>query len=410
MKTVFYVNCTDIGSTGKIIQDTADVAVKHGYRCVLCAPNIAEPNTPFLKKYRVSNRLFRAIAYRISKITGNQYGQGNIAADNIIRRILREKADLVHIHCANGSFLNIYKLLNWLKKHGVPTVVTNHAEFFYTGNCDLAYDCDRWETGCGHCPRRFSVIDTTEIWWKKMKCSFSDFPGLVVTSVSPWVHNRACLSPIMDGVDRRLVVNGVNDDTFRIYEQENVWQKYGIDTHEKRVVLYVTACFYGNRPEKGSEHLLRLAEKMADESLVFVVAGNHLPDVVVPDNVVLLGRIENQQELAQLYSAADLALITSRREAFSMPVAESLCCGTPIVGFQAGGPESIALQEYSEFVRFGDTEALAEAIREKWLHFKNPESAQKSRTAAQQRYGKTVMADQYIAIYDEITGASVYEQ
>ena len=98
-----------------------------------------------------------------------------------------------------------------------------------------------------------------------MKRCFSDFPSLVVTSVSPWVQSRASRSPIMDGVEQRLVLNGVNDDVFRIYAQQNIWQQYGIDTRGKRVVLYVTACFYGNRPEKGSEHLLRLAEQMTDE-------------------------------------------------------------------------------------------------------------------------------------------------
>ena len=170
------------------------------------------------------------------------------------------------------------------------------------------------------------------------------------------------------------------------------------------MVLYVTACFYGDRPEKGSEQLLRLAEQMATEPVVFAVAGDHVPNVVVPSNVVLLGRIADQRELAQLYSAADLTLITSRRETFSMPVAESLCCGTPVVGFRAGGPESIALQEYSAFTAFGDVKSLAEAIREKWLCFKNPERAQMIRAAAQQCYGKAVMAQQYISIYEELIG------
>ena len=37
-----------------------------------------------------------------------------------------------------------------------------------------------------------------------------------------------------------------------------------------------------------------------------------------------------------------------------MVTAESLCCGTPVVGFKAGAPEQIAIKEFSEFVEYGD--------------------------------------------------------
>ena len=49
-----------------------------------------------------------------------------------------------------------------------------------------------------------------------------------------------------------------------------------------------------------------------------------------------------------------------------MPCAESLCCGTPVVGFEAGAPEQIALKDYSEFVPFGDLDQMETVLR-KWL-------------------------------------------
>ncbi len=405
MKTVFFLNCTDSGSTGKIIKDTAVVAKEHGYRSVLCTPVVLDSDSTALTKHRVSNRLSRALAYRISKITGNRYGKGSFTTAGIIRKIQKEKADLVHIHCANGNFMNIYSLLSWLKKKQIPTVLTNHAEFFYTGNCPHAFDCDRWMTGCGKCPQKFSKIDTTAKWHKKMQKSFAGFSNLIVTSVSPWVKSRAEKSPIMTSLDHRLVTNGVDTAIFHNCPEENLWQRYGIQPNGRRIILYVTACFYGDRPEKGSQYLLRLAEKMADQDVLFVVAGNHVANVEVPDNIVLLGRISDQKELAALYSTADLTLITSQRETFSMPVAESMCCGTPIAGFRAGGPESIALSDYSEFVEFGDVESLKNVIAQKWLQFKTPGKSEEISDAAIQIYDKSFMANQYISIYGELTGA-----
>ena len=46
-----------------------------------------------------------------------------------------------------------------------------------------------------------------------------------------------------------------------------------------------------------------------------------------------------------------------------MIVAESLCCGTPIVGFKAGAPEMIALPEYSVFSEYGDLDILERNVR-----------------------------------------------
>lgn len=72
----------------------------------------------------------------------------------------------------------------------------------------------------------------------------------------------------------------------------------------------------------------------------------------------MLGKITDQELLAKYYSMADVTLLTSKKETFSMVTAESLCCGTPVVGFKAGAPEQIAIKEFSEFVEYGDLNSL----------------------------------------------------
>lgn len=72
----------------------------------------------------------------------------------------------------------------------------------------------------------------------------------------------------------------------------------------------------------------------------------------------MIGNVSVQEKLTDWYSSAVLTIITSKREAFSMSVAERLCCGTPVIGFAAGEPESIALEEFSEFISCGDENIL----------------------------------------------------
>lgn len=59
-----------------------------------------------------------------------------------------------------------------------------------------------------------------------------------------------------------------------------------------------------------------------------------------------------------------MTILLSKRETFSMVTAESLCCGTPVVGFKAGGPESIALAEYSRFVEYANMQVLSTTLDE----------------------------------------------
>ena len=82
----------------------------------------------------------------------------------------------------------------------------------------------------------------------------------------------------------------------------------------------------------------------------------------MPSNVQIWGRAKSQDELAQLYSEADLTILLSRRETFSMVTVESLCCGTPIVGFEAGGPDSIAIKDFSKFVEYANVDELNKTI------------------------------------------------
>ena len=145
---------------------------------------------------------------------------------------------------------------------------------------------------------------------------------------------------------------------------------------------------------------MQLAEMLADQNVKLIVAGNHGADLQSPKNVIRLGEIQDQNELARYYSLADVTVLTSKRETFSMVTVESLCCGTPVAGFQAGGPEQIALPEFSAFVQWGDVRQLSETVTT-FL-----KSALRDTTIAEcsaQAYSKNTMAEGYMTLYNSVT-------
>lgn len=399
---ILQVNCVyKKGSTGKITYDIHSELLKQGIESVVCYGRGEKINEPHVYKtcgegYSKTNHLF-------SEFTGVMYGGCFFSTNKLIKIIKKEKPDVVHIQCINGYFVNIYRLVSWLKKHDIKTVLTLHAEFMYTANCGHALDCDKWQTGCGHCPRlkqetKSFLIDGTHKSWMKMKKAFDGFnDNLIVTSVSPWLMERAKLSPILNDKKHEVVLNGVNTDVFHFYDTSELRSQMGLNG--VKVIFHATPSFDDNINNiKGGYYVLKLAEKMLDENVKFVVAGDHPEGLKVPPNVILLGKVADQELLAKYYSMADVTLLTSKKETFSMVTAESLCCGTPVVGFKAGAPEQISIPEYSSFVDFGDLESLHEEMK-KFL----AESFLKIDIAITSncKYAKQTMTENYLKIYEE---------
>lgn len=398
---VMQINCVyKKGSTGKITYDIHSELLKRGIESVVCYGRGEKINEPHV--YKTCGEGYSKINHLLSELTGVMYGGCFFSTNKLIKIIKKEKPDVVHLQCINGYFVNIYRLVSWLKKHDIKTVLTLHAEFMYTANCGYALDCDKWQTGCGHCPRlkqetKSFFIDGTHKSWMKMKKAFDGFnDNLVVTSVSPWLMERAKLSPILNDKKHEVVLNGVNTDVFHFYDTAELRSQMGLNG--VKVIFHATPSFDDNINNiKGGYYVLKLAEKMLDENVKFVVAGNHPEGLKVPPNVILLGKVADQELLAKYYSMADVTLLTSKKETFSMVTAESLCCGTPVVGFKAGAPEQITIDKYSTFVNYADIDALQKAI-ENIVMFNAKEIEQD----AHNKYDKNIMATKYVEIYEKI--------
>lgn len=348
--------------------------------------------------YKVCSEGYAKWNALLSRITGFEFGGCFFSTNRLISVIQKERPDVVHLHCINGYFVNIYRLVQWLKKSNIRTVITLHAEFMHTANCAHALDCDKWKTGCGHC-RRFRketkswFFDQTHVSWMKMKKAFEGFNNITVVSVSPWLMNRAKQSPILFGKNHTVILNGVDCDVFTYRPSSPVRTSLNIGTN--KVVFHATP-FFSSKPEhaKGGYHVLQLAKRMPD--VTFVIAGKYEAGLSVPANVVLLGEVSQKEKLAALYTMADATVIASQRETFSMIVAESLCCGTVVSGFYAGAPEQIAISEYSRFVEYGNVDRLEKELRQ-LLNVPWDKSAVAS--AGRAKYAKERMTAEYWDVY-----------
>ena len=392
---VVQLNCVfGHGSTGKIVEAIHRHLVSEGdesYVLYGYGPDSSDPCA-----IRVVPPVVRKAQSLRSRVTGFPYGGALWGTRATINELKALRPDVAHIHCFNAYIANIYSILSYLKSEGIPTIITNHAEFMYTGGCTHALQCEKWLYGCGGCERIGKehpiswFFDRTHKEWEFLKEAYDGFDNLTVCCVSDWVRERAAQSPFFKGRQVLTVLNGLDPFTFRYRSNQSL--REDLSAGRRKVIMHVTPDF--SSPIKGGRYVLAMAERMPDVS--FVIVGDRGGAKSELKNVRFVGRANDQTRLAEYYSAADICLLTSERETYSMVTAESLCCGTPVVGFRAGGPESIAITDYSDFVQQGSIDELEHALKRT---LDAPINKQELSSTACSLYGEHKMCSRYRELY-----------
>lgn len=396
------------GSTGKIVADLQTEFFRQGHQVVVCygrGPVVEEAGA-----YKLAPETLVKIQSLINKVSGNSYGGCWWSTRQLERIIRSEKPDVVNLHCVNASTVDVYRTLRFLCRAGVPTVLTNHAEFLYTGGCGYSLTCHKWQDGeCRYCPqfrqpgsllpRSFFFCRTHHHWWQMKRC-YEAFPAMHITCVSDWVRQRALQSPLLHGhcpSQVHTVLNGLDCDVFHYRTEAQPLRKQHNIEAQTKVVLHVTPDFYS--AIKGGKHVLEMARRWRHRQDVrFVIVGYAGNGAELPSNVIPIRYTATQAELAAYYSMADVTLLTSQRETFSMVVAEALCCGTPVVGFEAGAPETICIPQYSAFVPQGDSDRLDQVLENMLAQ---PHDKQAISQEAIAKYDKSAMAQAYMEVYEQ---------
>lgn len=364
---ILQINCVyNSGSTGKIVYDLHNELKASGMESIVCFGRGKDPKEE--KIYKVCSDIHCKINSLWSRITGIMYGGCLISTDKLFRIIKREKPDIVHLHCLNGYFVNIYRLITFLKNNNYKTVLTLHAEFMYTANCGYALECDKWKTGCGKCPRLRSetkswFIDGTAKSWKKMKRAFQGFDKnkIKIIAVSNWIKNRAEESEIFKNLEVQTIYNGIDISCFcnidKFSAKEKLIKKYNIPKG-KKIVLHITPDF--NTPVKGGKYFLELMEKL-DQDYIGIVVGKNSPST---HNIVPIAYISDKTELAEIYAAADVFVITSICDNYPTVCLEANCCGTPVVGFDVGGVKETISESMGKVVLPYNIELLKNEVED----------------------------------------------
>lgn len=387
-------------STGKIVADLVTCLEKWGHSTLACFGRGTVPQCEHVHK--VSSNAEVAFHALGTRLTGFTACYSPFATRRLISLLADFQPDVVHLHDLHGYFLNIGELVAYLKSSGLPTVWSFHCEFMYTGKCGHAFDCEKWKSQCDDCPSLHAYpkswfFDFTARMFQQKRQMFEGFDHLHLTAPSAWLADRMRESVIVGDKCITVVPNGLDIDTFYPRETRALRTKLGLSG--EYVVLSVGSNLLSGI--KGGHWVLELAKRNSD--MAFVMVGVEVKPESTPANVKLITRIYDQNILAEYYSMADVLILTSTKETFSMVCAESLACGTPVIGFDSGAPKEVAPPGFGEFVPYANLSALESLLRRMREGQYAMKSAQECEEFAVRRYAKEVMVRAYEGIYQRLT-------
>lgn len=318
-------------------------------------------------------------------------------------REVRE-ADILHLHWVAGM-LDPGRARHFLR--GRRIVWTLHDSNPFTGGCHVPAECGRYRDSCGRCPQLGSddPEDLSRRTWRA-KHEFYENLDLVVVTPSRWLGRCAADSSLLRRFPGVVIPNGVPTEVFRPCPKAEARQSLGLPG-TGHVILFGAA--YVSR-WKGFDSLFdavrRLPDRVREDSVL--VSFGPRQGIEGPEGIRTrdFGSISDQGLLARIYSAADVFIIPSLYENLPNTILESLSCGTPVVGFSAGGvPEILVDGVTGKVASPADPGGLAEGIV--WIleHSEEMRLPERCREIALGQYALEVQAERYRSLYRNLSRA-----
>lgn len=380
------------GSTGTIVRDIEQLCEQKGIECYIVSP---DPNVKTARRgYIIGNAIDHKIHALLCRLNGKQAYFSTFATKRLLRYLDQIRPDVVHLHNLHSNYINLNLLLQYLTKHDVRTIITLHDCWFYTGGCFhyTAVNCNRWLKNCGNCPKKRKdtpafFIDKSEKILRDRIHYFSAIPRLEVTGVSRWIADEARRT-FLHNRPIHVIYNGVNTDIF-IPTKSKIREKLGIC--HKRVYLGPAGKWF---LESNLQALKYFADNM-QENEVLILFGTMQSPIKLPTNVILYPYIKKKNELAALYSCADVFINPTREESLSLINIEAQSCGTPVVTYGGTGVQE-TVDDYCGFsVSSGNYEQLYEIAH----HVEKNSLNLLCRQWVEKRYDICRNYEQYIKLY-----------
>ena len=356
MKILIVNSIYGFSSTGRICADIAKEAQKKGDICMVACREARKSNDDNSEVVIVGSPVQTRVHGLKARLLDNQGLNSRISTRAFLRKAEAFNPDLIWLHNIHGYYINYELLFSWIKsKPNLKVKWTLHDCWAFTGHCTYftMVGCDKWKTGCYQCPQlkeypKSLFLDNSKNNYARKKSAFRGVENLEIITPSKWLSELVKQS-FLSEYDVKVIYNKIDTTVFKRTEG-----RFRIDNHllSQRIVLGV-ANIWGKR--KGLDRFIELAGRLPDYfTLVLVGEMTDQQRTSLPKNIMAIGRTNNTQELADIYSSADVLLLLTREDNYPTVSIEAEACGTPVFTLDVGGCKETIHRPDSKIVQSTD--------------------------------------------------------
>lgn len=398
---VLIINLTNgIGSTGKIVKGLASILNEFSEEVYIGYGFFEEVGK---NTYCIKHGGIKTVQWAIlkSRVTGWMGFDSKKKTTEFLAWIDSIKPDLIHLHNIHTGYINVELLFSYIKNNKIPVVWTLHDCWSFTGRCShfVNSKCKKWETGCHSCPDlktypKSYFFDWSAEMYRRKRNAFTGVDNLTIVTPSDWLRSFLPYSFLRE-YNAITIHNGVDVNKFKPVDKKAIKNKYDL-WRVRGVVLAVAASW---SESKGLSAVYQVANMLGNRFKVIVVGLNKKQMSCCPENVLGIERTNDQNELVELYSAADVFINCTLADNFPTVNLEALSCGTPVITFNTGGSPECVPEGAGFVVEQNDLNSMVNKI--KYL-ISRPQERSVYREIALDNFDQSKLFVKYISLYHKI--------
>ncbi len=363
MKVLFINSVCGIRSTGRIVTDAAEAYMSEGHECRIAYGREKAPAAYESISYRIGSDPSVRINALKARLLDNEAFNARRATKAFIQWANTYDPDVLWLHNLHGYYLHIELLFDWIKSRPHMQVKwTLHDCWAFTGHC-AHFDyigCRQWEGGCQRCPQRGEypksiLADHCRTNYLRKRQAFCGVPNLILITPSHWLADLTRRS-FLGNYPVEVVHNTIDTTTFRPTPSD-FRARHGLE--DKTVLLGVASAW---NTRKGLDDFVQLSRLLDSTCRLILVGLTPAQIKQMPPEILCIERTNSKEELAAIYTAADLFLNLTYEDTYPTVNLEAQACGTPCITYRTGG--SVESVTPDRVVEQGDLPGLLAKINE----------------------------------------------